>query len=224
MIKIIYEDNHLLVVEKPFNIPTQEDNSKDKDLLNILKEDLKKRYNKPGRVYLGLIHRLDRPAGGLMVFAKTSKAASRMFEQIIDYIMEKKYYIIVDGPVLNKSGDLNDFLLKDTKTNISSVVKENTVGAKEGILSFRLIETNKNLNLVEVKIKTGRSHQIRVQMAHHNMPLYGDNKYNEKSQTGEQLALFAYSLSFYHPITKEKLNFKLNTPNTYPWTLFKNSL
>lgn len=221
MINIIYEDNHLLVVEKPFNIPTQGDDSKDNDLLNMLKDYLKNKYNKPGNVYLGLVHRLDRPASGIMVFAKTSKAAARLTKQIQEHIFEKKYLIVTEGEITKNSDILVDWLLKDNKTNISKVVSENTQEAKKAILSYSVIENIDNLNLIEIDLKTGRSHQIRVQMSHHHMPLYGDNKYNQNSKAGEQLALFAYKLAFNHPITDERIEFKLDTPNTYPWDLFK---
>lgn len=214
-INIIYEDNHLLVVEKPINIPVQKDNSNDIDLLNILKEYLKNKYNKKGNVYLGLVHRLDRPVGGVMVFAKTSKCASRLSEQIRTKKFKKKYLAVVEGNTLDE-GIFEDRLLKDTKLNISKIDPT----GKESILKYKKIGFNKNMSLVEIDLETGRSHQIRVQFASHNFPLYGDQKYNKNAKKGEQIALFAYKISFYHPVTKELITFSIEKPNRFPYTLF----
>ena len=215
MNNILYEDNHIIVVEKKINIPVQEDESKDEDLLTIIKEYIKEKYNKPGNVYLGLVHRLDRPVGGVMVFAKTSKAASRLSEQIRTNKIHKKYYAVVEGK-LPKEGTLKDKLLKDTKRNIVTV---NSKG-KDSELSYKLVNTKDNLNLVDIDLKTGRSHQIRVQFSSRNNPLFGDQKYNKNAKVGQQIALFAYSLSFYHPTTKELMTFNLDLPKRYPFTLF----
>ncbi len=215
-INIIFEDNHLLVVEKPINIPTQEDNSKDKDLLTILKEYLKVKYNKPGNVYLGLVHRLDRPVGGIMVFAKTSKCASRLSEQIRLDKFNKVYNAVVMNKI-NDEGTLTDYLLKDTKKNIVKIDKN----GKLSILSYKRLNTIDNMSLVEIKLKTGRSHQIRVQMSHNGNPLYGDQKYNNNAKVGEQLALFAKKIEFSHPITNELLTFELDLPNRFPFSIFK---
>ncbi len=216
MINIIYEDNHLLVVEKPVNMPVQEDDSKDKDLLNILKLYLKEKYNKPGNVYLGLVHRLDRPVGGVMVFAKTSKAASRLSEQIRDNKVVKIYNIVVYGNPKN-SDTLVDYLLKDEKNNITKVDSK----GKYSCLNYKLLDKTNNLNLLEVNLETGRSHQIRVQFSSRQMPLFGDQKYNSNSKVGEQLALFSKKITFSHPITKEILTFELPLPNKNPFNLFK---
>ena len=210
MIKILYEDNHLLVVEKPINMPTQEDDSKDPDLLNELKKYIKEKYNKPGNVYLGLVHRLDRPVGGVMVFAKTSKAASRLSDQVRTHKLEKSYYAVIEGKL--EDGKLIDKLLKDEKTN-NTIVSPN---GKESVLSFKNITYKDGLSLVDIKLETGRSHQIRVQFSSRNHPLYGDQRYNKHAKVGEQIALFAYKLSFEHPVTKEILEFKLDKPNKYP--------
>ncbi len=216
MINIIYEDNHLLVVEKPINIPTQEDNTKDKDLLTILKEYIKEKYNKPGNVYLGLVHRLDRPVGGIMVFARTSKAASRLSEQVRNKTFKKTYNAVVIGNI-NKEGKLKDYLLKDEKKNIVKVDKN----GKEAILNFKKLNFKDNTSLVEINLETGRSHQIRVQMSHYGYPLFGDQKYNKTSKVGEQIALFSKKIEFIHPTTNEKLVFELDLPNRYPFTIFK---
>lgn len=216
MINIIYEDNHLLVVEKPINIPTQEDNTKDKDLLTILKEYIKEKYNKPGNVYLGLVHRLDRPVGGIIVFARTSKAASRLSEQVRNKTFKKTYNAVVIGNIEN-TGKLKDYLLKDEKRNIVKVDEK----GKEAILNFKKLNFKDNMSLVEINLETGRSHQIRVQMSHHGYPLFGDQKYNKNAKVGEQIALFAKKIEFVHPTTNELLTFELDLPNRYPFTIFK---
>lgn len=215
MINIIYEDNHLLIVEKPINIPVQADSSHDLDFLTILKDFIKKRDNKPGNVYLGLIHRLDRPVGGVMVFAKTSKCASRLSEHVRERILKKEYYAIVEGK-LEKSGILKDYLLKNSKNNTVYVDKR----GKEAILEYNLLEYKNGLSLVNINLKTGRSHQIRVQFSSRNHPLYGDQRYNKNAIPGQQIALFAHSLTLNHPITKEQLKFDIKPKNIYPWNIF----
>lgn len=216
MIKILYEDNHLLVVLKPINMPVQRDASGDMDLLTLLKDDLKKRYQKPGNVYLGLVHRLDRPVGGIMVFAKTSKAASRLSEQVRCHQLEKEYHAVLMGNMMPKEGTLKDYLWKNPKTNRTIVDKR----GKEAVLSYKRLKMINNMSLVQIWLKTGRSHQIRVQFSSRGFPLYGDQRYNKMAKAGEQIALFASSLSFYHPITKEKMTFTEPLPNNYPWNLF----
>ena len=216
MINIIYEDNHLLVVEKPINIPVQEDSSKDLDFLTILKDFIKKRDNKPGNVYLGLIHRLDRPVGGIMVFAKTSKCASRLSDQVRNRTLKKTYLAIVEGKV-ESIGTYKDKLLKDVKNNIVKVDKN----GKESILDYELIEYKNNLSLVKINLKTGRSHQIRVQFSSRGHALYGDQKYNKSAKVGEQIALFSNIITFNHPITKESLTFSINMPSRKPWNIFE---
>jgi 23S rRNA pseudouridine1911/1915/1917 synthase len=215
-INIIYEDNHLLVVEKPINIPTQEDSSKDKDLLTMLKEYIKEKYNKPGNVYLGLVHRLDRPVGGIMVFAKTSKAASRLSESIRNKSFTKVYNAVCMNDI-KESGKLVDYLLKDEKKNIVRVDKN----GKEAILNYKKLNYKDNMSLVEISLETGRSHQIRVQMSNNGNPLYGDQKYNKNAKVGEQLALFSKKIGFIHPVTKEEMLFELDLPDRYPFSIFK---
>ncbi len=215
MINIIYEDNHLLVVEKPINVPVQADKSGDLDFLSMLKNYLKEKYNKPGDVYLGLVHRLDRPVGGIMVFAKTSKAASRLAKQIQKHEVKKIYMAVLEGKV-SESGVFKDKLKKDEKLNITRV----SADGKDAELSYNLIGYVNNLSLVRISLKTGRSHQIRVQFASRKLPLYGDQKYNPNAAL-DQIALFASMLEFKHPVTKEVMSFELPLPERYPFTLFK---
>ncbi|MEG0799252.1 MAG: RluA family pseudouridine synthase [Bacilli bacterium] len=217
MIKVVYEDNHLLVVQKPINIPVQEDESKDMDFCSMLKKYIKDKYNKPGNVYLGMVHRLDRPVSGIMVFARTSKAASRLSESIKNREFNKIYYAVVMGNI-NDEGRLVDKLLKNSNNNTVSV---NDKG-KEATLSYKKIGYKKDLSLIRVSLETGRSHQIRVQLANAGFPIFGDQKYNSKALLHTQIALFASEVSFKHPITKEEVCFKLNLPTRRPWNLFDN--
>lgn len=215
-VNVIYEDNHIIVVEKPRNILSQGDNTKDVDMLMIIKDYLKKKYNKPGNVYLGLVHRLDRPVGGIMLFAKTSKAAGRLTDEIKNHKFQKTYLAIVCGKVANK-GVLEDYLKKDEKIN-KTVVSPDGKYAK---LLYENISYKDGKSLVKVDLVTGRSHQIRVQFASRNWPLWGDQKYNVNALVGEQIALWAYKIKFTHPISKEEMEFSLKPKDEYPWNLFK---
>lgn len=216
MSKILYEDNHLLVVVKPCNQLVQEDDTNDLDLLTELKGYIKEKYQKPGNVYLGLVHRLDRPVSGIMVFAKTSKAAARLSDQIRKSEMSKIYQAVVEGKP-SQTGTFHDKLLKNQKNNIVIVDPR----GKESELSYEVLERKDSYSLVKIYLKTGRSHQIRVQFSSRNYPLYGDQKYNKNAKVGQQIALCATELSFYHPITKELLHFEIDPPKDYPWNLFQ---
>ncbi len=222
---IIYEDNHLMVIIKPHNIAVQEDESKDADLLNMLKQYIKVRDNKPGNVYLGLVHRLDRPTGGVMVFAKTSKCASRLGEQLKSKDMKKNYLCVVLGKPNQDKARLNCYLVKDEKTNTVSLATKSDYGAKEAILDYEVLDTSNNLSLVKINLLTGRSHQIRVQMSkQNNTVIFGDFKYGDKAHGGN-LALWAYQLQFNHPINKKPMTFKV-APNLdiLPWKLFEKAI
>lgn len=221
-LKVLYEDNHIIVVEKPVNIPSQGDKTGDIDMLTIIKQYIKEKYNKLGDVYLGLVHRLDRPTGGVMVFARTSKAASRLSEQVRNKQMHKKYLCIVDGKMENQTGSMRDFLLKNEKTNTSKVVKEGTKNAKEALLDYEVVKYNEEINMsvVKVDLHTGRHHQIRVQFASRGHSLSGDQKYGTRGR-GKQLALWAYSLSFIHPTTKKELSFEDYPPITGSWKILE---
>ena len=183
-LKIFYEDNHIIVVQKPNNIPSQEDKTGDEDMLTIIKKYIKEKYNKPGEVYLGLVHRLDRPTGGVMVFARTSKAAARLSEQIRNKQIKKKYMAVCDGKLEKEKDIWQDFLLKNERNNMSRVVPEGTKNAKEAILDYELINFNEKTNLSTVKINlhTGRHHQIRVQFASRGHSLFGDQKYGTRGR------------------------------------------
>lgn len=207
MNEILYEDNHIIIVIKEPNIPVQKDESKDKDLLTIIKEYLKSKYNKPGNVYLGLVHRLDRPVGGIMVFAKTSKAASRLSEMIRENKLNKTYLVLVHGKMDKEYDSLENYLLKDETTHISKVVSNNK--GKKALLEYKVLNYNEknDISLLEIKLHTGRHHQIRVQLSNINHPIYGDQKYG-KDKVGIQIHLWASKLSFIHPTKKEMMEFE----------------
>ena len=214
-LKILYEDNHIIVVVKKPGIPTQEDKTGDKDMLTIVKEYIKVKYNKPGNVYLGLVHRLDRMVGGVMVFAKTSKAASRISEYIRQKNVKKRYLAVVNGtlPVSDQKVELRNYLVKNERLNMSRVVDSTTKGSKESILEYKVLKNftynGKDYSLVDIDLHTGRHHQIRLQFAHIGHPLYGDIKYGQKvNKVGQNLALFSYYLSFFHPTKDEYLEFE----------------
>lgn len=215
-INIIYEDNHLLIIEKPINIPVQEDSSKDIDLITLLKNYRKVKENKPGDAYIGLVHRLDRPVGGIMVFAKTSKAASRLSEQIRNNTFKKTYLAVVENN-LSKNKKLEDYLIKNEKENKSYVTTKEK--GKYSCLEYKILGKKDNLNLVEIKLHTGRSHQIRVQFSSRGNPLVGDSKYGH-NPNNINIALFAKEITFIHPTTKEELTFSLDKPNRYPFNIF----
>ena len=202
MINILYEDNHLLVVEKKVGVLSQSDGTNTPDMLTILKKYIKDKYNKPGNVYLGLVHRLDKNVGGVMVFAKTSKAAKRLSEGIRNREF-KKTYLAVCKDIIDSDGEYLDYLKRIEYRSVISNSKE----GKLAILSYKVLSRKNNDTLVKINLETGRHHQIRVQFSYHNHPLLGDEKYGSKG--AYPLALFAYKLEFTHPTTKEKIEFKV---------------
>ena len=221
-LKVIYEDNHIIVVEKIPNIPSQSDKTGDIDMLTLAKQYLKEKYQKPGNVYLGLIHRLDRPVGGVMIFAKTSKAASRLSNQVREKVFQKVYLAVVDGRPEKDKGILEDYLYKDERNNMSRVVRENKKNAKYAKLEYEVLYYHqlKNLSLVKVHLYTGRHHQIRVQLANNGHSIFGDNKYGTRGK-GKQIALWAYQLTIEHPITKETLQFVDLPEKIGTWCILK---
>lgn len=221
-LKVLYEDNHIIVVRKPPNIPSQADKTKDEDMLTIIKKYLKEKYHKPGNVYLGLIHRLDRPVGGVMVFAKTSKAAARLSNQVREKVFKKEYLAIVDGKFKESEGTLENYLLKNQKNNLSKVVSENTKNSKYAKLEYEVIGYQKEIDMSVIKIllHTGRHHQIRVQMANIGHSISGDQKYGTRGR-GKQIALWAYRLTIQHPITGESLTFEDIPDYIGSWSILK---
>ena len=218
---ILYEDNHIIVVLKPQNVPSQGDDSKDPDMLSLVKEYIKETYKKEGNVYVGLVHRLDRPTGGVMVFAKSSKAAARLSEQLKAGDFEKKYFAVLCGVPREKKAVLTNYLKKNAVNNMVYVCGPTVEGAKLAELDYKILQETNDLSLAEIRLHTGRSHQIRVQMNFLGTPVYGDMRYGgEKAKKG-YLALWAYSLSFTHPVLKERMVFKVQPPvDVKPWNEF----
>lgn len=218
---ILHEDNHIIVVLKPQNVPSCEDESKDLDMLSMIKEYIRVTYNKQGNVYLGLVHRLDRPTGGVMVFAKSSKAAARLSEQMREGDFEKRYFATLVGVPKEEKATLTHYMKKNAINNTVYVCPPTVAGAKFAELEYEIVAEKDGLSLADIRLHTGRSHQIRVQMSSIGTPVYGDMRYGgEKAKKG-YLALWAYYLSFTHPVSKEKMVFRVQPPKeVVPWTLF----
>ncbi|CAM4213729.1 RluA family pseudouridine synthase [Paenibacillus tarimensis] len=224
-ISVLYEDNHILAVIKPPGVPSQEDDSGAPDMLTLLKADIKERYNKPGNVYLGLVHRLDRPVGGVMLFAKTSKAASRLSESVRSRSFHKCYTAVTNGIPADRSARLVHYLRKDSKTNTVQAFNQPGPDTKEAVLDYTSVAADQKQQsaLIAVRLHTGRPHQIRVQMASVGSPLAGDRKYGRpagRSSTGmahEDIALWSAFIGIDHPVTKEWMSFRAAPPRTGFW-------
>ena len=205
MIKPVYEDNHLLVVVKPQGQLTQSDETGDLSLQDECKQYVKEKYQKPGEVYLGLVHRLDRPVGGLVAFARTSKSASRLSEQLRVHHMEREYLAVVEGEDLPARGDLRDWLLQG-EDGLVRVVPEGTPGAKEARLHYERLGAREGTALVHLRLETGRKHQIRVQLSHLGYPIRYDMRYGH-GERGRDIALFGAVLRLTHPTLKKEMTF-----------------
>lgn len=224
-LNILYEDNHIIVVMKPQMLPCCPDESGDNNLFDVVKEYIRVTYNKPGNVFLGLIHRLDRPTGGVMVFAKTSKAAARLSEQLKSGGFEKRYFAVLVGIPSKKHAVLENYLRKNSVNNMVYVCTQTEEGAKFASLEYDVKAEKSGLSLTEIKLNTGRTHQIRVQSASINCPVYGDMRYGGEKAVKGKLALWAYSLRFSHPTTGEALRFIVEPPkDETPWKLFDISI
>ena len=218
---ILHEDNHIIVVLKPQNIACCPDESGDDNLLDAVKRYIKVKYEKPGNVFVGLVHRLDRPTGGVMVFAKTSKAAARLTEQMKNGGFEKRYLAVLCGSPSKKKATLENYLRKNSVNNMVYVCTQTEEGAKFASLDYEILEEKDGLSLAEINLNTGRTHQIRVQTAAINTPVYGDMRYGGDKAARGKLALWAYSLRFTHPVTGEKLRFVAEPPvDGVPWKKF----
>jgi len=222
-IDVVYEDNHLIIINKKSGQIAQGDKTGDTALNELLKAYLKEKYSKPGKVYLGLIHRLDRPTSGGLIFGKTDKATSRLSKMFQKHDLTKKYWAVVDNLPPQKEGVLEHFLKKDTKKNKSFVVKENTEGAKKASLSYKLIASSDRYHLLEIDLKTGRHHQIRTQLSAIDCRIKGDVKYGFKRANRDQsIHLHARYISFVHPVKKEEISFTFPVPEgDSVWTFFE---
>jgi 23S rRNA pseudouridine1911/1915/1917 synthase len=224
-IDVLYEDNHLIAVNKPAGMPVQDDITGDESLLEAVKVFIKKRDNKPGNVFLGLIHRLDRPTTGIVVFAKTSKALSRMNELIRNSKIEKIYYALTIRTLKEPTGKLEDFLWKNQKNNKSQVVDSGKKGAKKAVLEYELTGSSDNYSLYKIRLITGRHHQIRVQLSSRGAIIKGDLKYGaSRSNRDGSIDLFAGEVSFIHPVTKEQVVIKGIAPASNIWNYFRGVL
>lgn len=215
--KILYEDNHCLAVLKPHGLLTQGDETGDRSLMDEVKDFIKGRDKKPGNVFLGLVHRLDRPVGGVVLFAKTSKGASRLSEQFMSREVEKKYLALVSGEPKKKDGVVVQYLRKNHQTNIVEAFDQPNPEAQKAELTYHVIKTikrgNRIFSLIEVEPKTGRSHQIRVAMSSLGTPIVGDKKYGSTIPRGGRIALCAVSLSFDQPVTHERITVRTEPDN-----------
>jgi 23S rRNA pseudouridine1911/1915/1917 synthase len=219
--RILYEDNHCLVVDKPAGMLTQGDRTGEPSLVDWAGADLKRRYQKPHRAYVGLVHRLDRPVSGVVLLAKTSKAAARLSRQFHDGEVEKTYIAVVEGSPRDSEGRWTDWLLKDESRNVVSVIPADRPGAKSASLDYRVLERRGARALLELRPVTGRSHQLRVQLAARGLPILGDRKYGSKtvvraSDGGGRIALHARSLAFQHPTRGERIMLVAEVPADWP--------
>jgi 23S rRNA pseudouridine1911/1915/1917 synthase len=213
-LNILYEDEELLVAEKPVGMESQSAKSFEPDMVSEIKKHINKVSPKSGEPYVGVIHRLDKPVGGVMVYAKTKNSAESLSKQVSGHQMEKIYYAVVCGKPVENFGTYVDYLWKDGKNNCSKIVEKGIKSAKLAELDFRVVDKTEQDEeeycLMEIKLKTGRHHQIRVQLAGHGTPVWGDQKYNpcfQQKKIRADVALFASSLTFVHPVTKKKMTY-----------------
>jgi len=212
---ILYEDNHCLVINKPARLLTVGDSTQDPNLLDLAKDYLKQKFQKPGDVFLGVVHRLDRPVSGVVLFARTSKAASRLADQFRTRTLDKVYWALVTGTVAPNSGTLENWLLKDSQENFTTVVPPNTSGAKACVLSYRILSQGGAFTLLEIQPQTGRSHQIRVQLATQGWPIAGDRKYGSAVSGQGAIGLHAVELSFEHPTLRQTISVQAPVPEAW---------
>lgn len=224
---VLYEDKSVLVCEKLAGVPSQSDRTLDKDMLSYIKNYLREKNPQGAVPYVAAVHRLDRPVGGVMVYAKTPKAAAELSRQIQKGEMKKQYMAVVCGDFSADIGkepkELTDYLKKNGRTNLSEVVSEKDPQAKQARLDYQVLETAGSLSLLNIRLYTGRHHQIRVQLSNHISGIWGDRKYNkEMPEKGgfQEIALYSWSLSFLHPVTKKPMTFE-KIPQKYPFSEFK---
>ncbi|HEY8444024.1 MAG TPA: RNA pseudouridine synthase [Clostridia bacterium] len=218
--EVIYEDNNILVAVKPQNIPTISDGTQEKDMVLLCKEHIKQSAQKPGEVYLGLLHRLDKPTGGAMLFAKNAKTAEKISQAIKDGEVEKYYLAVLVGSPKEKHGILTHYLLKDAKENSVKIVPIATEGAKKAVLEYWIMGEYGKLSLAKIKLYTGIPHQIRVQMSSLGSPILGDTKYGGSQMPKVNLALWSCEIKLTHPVTKTKMSFRCYPPEGKPWEHF----
>jgi 23S rRNA pseudouridine1911/1915/1917 synthase len=211
-LEILYEDNHCLAIAKPSGVTSAHFQGEEVTLDRVVKEYVKDKYKKPGKVFLGIVHRLDKPVSGVLLFARTSKAAARLSEQFREGTIEKVYWAIVEGAVQRDAGSLEDWLRKNNETHRVDVLDPNTPGARQSLLHFQRRGTHEDLTWLEIRPQTGRTHQLRVQLAHHGHPIYGDSRYGSVRTFGDAIALHARSLTFLHPVRYEPITLTAELP------------
>lgn len=215
---VLYEDNHVIIVNKAPGEIVQGDKTGDKPLSDIVKEYLRVKYNKPGNVFCGVIHRLDRPTSGVLVFAKTSKALSRLNELFREDKVAKTYWAIVKNCPPKEEDTLTHYLIKNEKINKSTAYRTEKPRTKKAVLHYRLLATSRNYHLLEIGLETGRHHQVRVQLAKIGCPIKGDLKYGaERSNPDGSISLHARSISFIHPVSKERISITAPVPEDNLW-------
>jgi 23S rRNA pseudouridine1911/1915/1917 synthase len=214
-LEILYEDNHCLAVLKPSGVLSTHFEGKDETLDRQVKRYLKEKHQKPGNVFLGIVHRLDKPVSGVLMFARTSKAAARLAEQFRQGTVEKVYWAIVEGEVPRQAGSLEDWLKKDEDAGRVLVVEPRTTGSRQALLHYQRKGSHGELTWLEIRPQTGRRHQLRVQLAHHGHPVYGDAKYGSIHTFGKAVALHARALTFLHPVRYEPITLTAELPR--PW-------
>lgn len=216
VLDVLYEDNHLLVLNKPAGLPTMGTPEGTPTLLNVAKEYIKQKYQKPGNVYLGVMSRLDAPVTGVVLLARTSKAAARMTEQFRTHVVQKTYWTLVEGIPSPPSSTYTNWLIQDERHRRMHVVEADHLGAKEARLAYRTLSSDGRTALLEVELETGRKHQIRLQMAHHGHPVVGDRKYGSELKFPSGIALHARRLVVAHPVRGEALVFEAPLPKSWP--------
>lgn len=217
-LQVLFEDNHIIIINKRAGDITQGDKTGDKPLSDVVKEYVKDKYNKPGNVFIGTVHRLDRPTSGIVIFAKTSKALERLNKMLRDKTINKTYWALVKNKPKKENDTLIDFLKKDTKKNKSFVYKKEIEGSKKATLHYKTIKKLDNYSLLEIDLETGRHHQIRTQLSYIGSPIKGDLKYGfDRSNKDGSISLHARKIEFIHPVSKENISLIAPTPDDVIW-------
>ena len=217
-VQVLFEDNHIIIINKRSGDITQGDKTGDTPLSDVVKEYIKEKYNKPGAVFLGVVHRLDRPTSGVIIFAKTSKALERLNKMLRDKTIKKTYWAVVKNHPKKEKNTLINFLKKNPKNNKSSVFSREIIDSKKAVLHYQVIKKLDNYTLLEIDLETGRHHQIRAQLAAIGFPVKGDLKYGfSRSNKDGSIHLHARKIEFIHPVSKEKIIVTAPTPNEVIW-------
>ena len=221
-LQVLFEDNHLIIVNKRAGDITQGDKTGDKPLSDVVKEYVKEKYNKAGNVFLGVVHRLDRPTSGVIIFARTSKALERLNKMLRDKIINKTYWAVIKNHPEKEKNTLINYLKKNPKNNKSSVYTKEITDSKKAILHYNVIKKLDNYSLVEIDLETGRHHQIRAQLSFIGFPIKGDLKYGfNRSNKDGSIHLHARKIEFVHPVTKEQISIIAPTPKEVIWNACK---